>query len=235
MEAARPSPDRWRSIAKWLGLSVTAMLLADELIDEEEAENAELAASALNLTMNAWDAESAASAGAFFSQERVMIDDHERSGSISLDYATGLRRVLTRIQDATMNDARSTWHPGRFAKRFPTSPFAPALCRAALTATAIGIPSDSFDDALLLTRELVTNSVRHSRSDWVEVGIAVTASRLRIEVSDEDSRPIRPRTQDSGWGLVLVGVLATRWGVERRRNGKSIWIELDLAHPTPDT
>jgi transcriptional regulator with XRE-family HTH domain len=235
MEAARPSPDRWRSIAKWLGLSVTALLLADELIDEEEAENAELAASALSLTMNGWDAESAASAGDFFSQERVMIDDHERSGSISLDYATGLRRVLTRIRDATMDDARSTWHPGHFVKRFPTTPFAPALCRAALTATAIGIPSDSFDDALLLTSELVTNSVRHSRSDWVEVGMALTASRLRVEVSDEDSRPIRPRTQDSGWGLVLVGVLATRWGVERRRNGKSIWIELDLAHPTPDT
>ena len=35
LEAARPSPDRWRTIAKWLGMSVTAMLLAGELIDQQ--------------------------------------------------------------------------------------------------------------------------------------------------------------------------------------------------------
>ena len=37
MEAAKPAPDRWRTIARWLGESMTAMLLAEELIDQEEA------------------------------------------------------------------------------------------------------------------------------------------------------------------------------------------------------
>ena len=31
MEAAKPQPDRWRLISRWLGVSVTTMLLADEL------------------------------------------------------------------------------------------------------------------------------------------------------------------------------------------------------------
>ena len=37
MEAAKPAPDRWRTIARWLGISMTAMLLAEELIDRQEA------------------------------------------------------------------------------------------------------------------------------------------------------------------------------------------------------
>jgi transcriptional regulator with XRE-family HTH domain len=37
MEAATPAPDRWRLLSRWLGVSVTAMLLADELISEAEA------------------------------------------------------------------------------------------------------------------------------------------------------------------------------------------------------
>src|SRR6476620_12542931 len=34
MEAAKPAPDRWRLISRWLGISVTTMLLADELDSE---------------------------------------------------------------------------------------------------------------------------------------------------------------------------------------------------------
>ena len=30
MEAAKPQPDRWRLISRWLGVSVTTMLLSDE-------------------------------------------------------------------------------------------------------------------------------------------------------------------------------------------------------------
>ena len=38
LEASRPSPDRWRSIASWLGISMTAMLRAAELISEHDAD-----------------------------------------------------------------------------------------------------------------------------------------------------------------------------------------------------
>src|SRR6185369_16605216 len=37
MEAAKPSPDRWRLIAGWLGVSISTMLLGEDLIGEEDA------------------------------------------------------------------------------------------------------------------------------------------------------------------------------------------------------
>jgi transcriptional regulator with XRE-family HTH domain/anti-sigma regulatory factor (Ser/Thr protein kinase) len=230
MEAARPAPDRWRVIARWLGISMSAMLLAGELLDEQEALEAEQAALAAGLTTTGWDDESGASGGDFFSQERAMIADQARAGTISSVQAAGLRTVLARIQDITADGASPGWHPGQFQKRFPSDPLAPALARAALATTAIGIPLADFDNAMLLTSELVTNSVRHSGSDTVDVAIAVEAERLRIAVSDQSTQSIRPRTGEGegGWGLILIAELATRWGVERRSRGKTIWIEFDL-------
>jgi len=234
MEAARPAPDRWRVIAKWLGISVTAMLLAGELLDEQEAADADSAAFAAGLTGGRWDTQSAASAGDYFSQERAMIADQALAGTISAIQAKSLREVLTRIQDATLSERHQPWHPGRFVKRLPCTELAPSLARAAFVATAVGVPADVFDDAALLTSELVTNSVKHAESDWIELDINLAADRLRIEVSDESSATIRPRTPsiDGGWGLTLVGELATRWGVERLTPGKKIWVEFDLARAT---
>jgi transcriptional regulator with XRE-family HTH domain/anti-sigma regulatory factor (Ser/Thr protein kinase) len=232
MEAARPSPDRWRVIAKWLGISMTALLLAGELLDEEEAVNADRVAQVAGLTSATWEAESDASSGDYFSQERSMIAEQSALGRISLADAAGLREVLDRIQGASLLDESRRWHPGRFVKRFPSSPDAPAFARGALTATAVGIPSDVFESAALLISELVTNSVRHSESEVIEVTIMLDLDRLRIEVADAGTQAIRPRTPDTagGWGLTLVGELASSWGVERQRTGKRIWVEFDLSH-----
>ena len=111
---------------------------------------------------------------------------------------------------------------------------APALARATLATTAIGIPVEAFDRAALLTSELVTNSVKHSGSDWVGVAITVAADALRIEVSDQNRQTMRPRTPDidGGWGLTVVGELATRWGIDRQSGGKTVWIEYDLDSST---
>jgi transcriptional regulator with XRE-family HTH domain len=231
MEAAKPAPDRWRTIARWLGISMTAMLLAEELIDQQEAVEANQAAAGGGMTAMEWDVESDASTGDYFSQERAMIAAQARLGHISTDHATHMGRVLSRIQQATASDARAAWQPGEFRKRFPSDPLAPALARAALATTAIGIPVDAFDTAALLTSELVTNSVRHSGSEWIDVAITVGIETLRVEVSDESTQTIRPRTPgvEGGWGLTLIGELASRWGMERRSNGKTIWLELDLS------
>ena len=234
IEAARPAPDRWRVIAKWLGISMTAMLLAEELVDQQEADDADVAAFGGGMSATRWDAQSGASQGDYFSQERAMIADQARVGNISANQATELLRVLSRIQIATANDAPSPWHPGQFRKRFPNDSLAPALARAALATTAIGIPGDAFENAALVTSELVTNSVKHSGSDWIEVAINLGGDVLRIEVSDQNRQStIRPRTPDinGGWGLTLIGELATRWGVERHADSKSAWIELDLRLP----
>jgi transcriptional regulator with XRE-family HTH domain/anti-sigma regulatory factor (Ser/Thr protein kinase) len=229
MEAAKPAPDRWRTIARWLGITMTAMLLAEELIDQE-ATDANRAAAGGGMSELEWDVESDTSPGDYFSQERAMIAAQARVGNISPVEATRLALVLSRVQHTVMSDTTSVWHPGQFRKRFPTDPLTPALARSALATTVIGMPADAFDKAALLISELVTNSVKHSGSDWVEVAITLGIDRLRIEVSDPNSQTIRPRTPDldGGWGLTLVGELATRWGVERHRAGKTIWFELGL-------
>jgi transcriptional regulator with XRE-family HTH domain/anti-sigma regulatory factor (Ser/Thr protein kinase) len=230
MEAAKPTPDRWRNIATWLGISMTAMLLAEELIDQHEALESNRAATGGGMTETQWNTTSNDSAGDFSSQERAMIADQTRLGNISTGEAVNLTRVLSRVQSAAASTTMAAWHPGQFRKRLPNDTLAPALARAALATTAIGIPVDAFDAAALVTSELVTNSVRHSRSDWVEVAIILTTDVLRIEVSDQDRHTIRPRTPDfdGGWGLTIVGELATRWGVERHSAGKMVWIECDL-------
>jgi transcriptional regulator with XRE-family HTH domain/anti-sigma regulatory factor (Ser/Thr protein kinase) len=234
MEAARPAPDRWRVIAKWLGISMTAMLHAEELLDEQETFDAQGAAVAAGMSEMEWDVLSGASLGDYFSQERSMIADQARAGNISADQAARLARVLTRIQSATSSDPAPAWHPGQFRKRFPNDARAPALARAALTATALEIPSETFDRAALLVSELVTNSVKHTDSDWVDVTIMLGIDVLRIEVSDTNHHALRPRTPDTngGWGLTLVAELATRWGVERQRGGKTMWVEFDLPSAT---
>jgi transcriptional regulator with XRE-family HTH domain/anti-sigma regulatory factor (Ser/Thr protein kinase) len=230
MEAAKPAPDRWRNIARWLGVSMTALLLAEELIDQDEADDVHRIAAAAGMTELEWDESSAGSEGDYFAQGRAMIADQARIGAISPPAAGRLRTILARVQDEMSDESASAWHPGQFHKRFPSDSFAPSLARAALAATSIGIPGGVFEDAALLTSELVTNSVRHSGSPWVEVTFDLSAEMLRIEVSDQSRQTVQPRTPDAdgGWGLRLVGELATRWGVERHERGKTIWVELDL-------
>ena len=209
---------------------MTAMLLAEELIDQQEAVAANRAAAGAGMSQLEWDSGGADAAGDYFSQERAMIADQARIGNISDAEATRLRQVLSRIQRGAGSQAASTWHPGQFRKQFPNDSLTPALARSALATTVIGIPAEAFDTAALLTSELVTNSVKHSASEWVEVAITLNTNVLRIEVSDQNGQAIRPRTPDidGGWGLTLVGELATRWGVERHSNGKTISVELDL-------
>jgi transcriptional regulator with XRE-family HTH domain/anti-sigma regulatory factor (Ser/Thr protein kinase) len=230
MEAARPAPDRWRTIAKWLGISVTAMLVAGELLEEQEALGAERTHRAAALS-EAWDEHSGRPEGDFFSQERAMIADQSQAGTISAEQAASLRSVLARIQSvASSNTAPCQWHPGRFRKRVPNNDIAPTLARAALAATAVGIPVDVFEAAALLTSELATNSVKHGESSWVDIEIVLDSDRLHVAVGDQNDHSIRPHTPDlsGGWGLTLVAELADRWGVERQTPGKKIWIEFDL-------
>jgi anti-sigma regulatory factor (Ser/Thr protein kinase) len=87
-------------------------------------------------------------------------------------------------------------------------------------------------DLILLVSELVTNAVRHARSERFEVKLDVGPDTLRLEVHDEGDGfvPKIAPTRDGtgGYGLFLVDRLASRWGVERDEGGV-IWLELDRA------
>ena len=84
------------------------------------------------------------------------------------------------------------------------------------------------DGALaLLTSELVTNAVLHARTSLV-LGVTLGSSQVLVTVADGDAAgtPHPPPPDDqrpSGRGLVLVGAMATQWGVFETDGGKTVW------------
>src|SRR5690349_5250275 len=108
---------------------------------------------------------------------------------------------------------------------------APASARQFVTAKlrSWGV-EDDYPDLELLTSELVTNAVRHADGP---VELTIDHARqdcLRIEVRDLSERlPVmRPleTARDGGWGMHIIGRVATRWGLEQRTGEKTIWCEI---------
>jgi anti-sigma regulatory factor (Ser/Thr protein kinase) len=115
-------------------------------------------------------------------------------------------------------------------------PRAPERARAWVQSAAAKLPEELERNLLLLTCELVNNSVLHGKAgeqDVIEIELQTTATGVRAQVSD-DGPGFSPNGRDrdidepGGWGLVLVDRLAKRWGVERR--GRTcVWFELARA------
>jgi anti-sigma regulatory factor (Ser/Thr protein kinase) len=132
--------------------------------------------------------------------------------------------------------------PSAVAGLFVSSPRGARLARrcAVRGLAGWGFPAggDTSGTVALLVAELVTNAVRHGRSrdhDRYHLRLAydVPARTIRIEVSDANPRhppagPAAPGPDDeSGRGLLLVGLLATRWGTAPRDPlGKTVWAEV---------
>jgi anti-sigma regulatory factor (Ser/Thr protein kinase) len=118
---------------------------------------------------------------------------------------------------------------------FPAEPDAVRIARRSVRETLARWHFDGeFGDvAVLLVRELVTNSLHHA-SGPIGVRVArLNPATLRVEVSDP--HPDAPRVRragpddESGRGIRLVACSAQRWGTRRGRSGKTVWFE--LAHP----
>ncbi|MEU6013866.1 ATP-binding protein [Streptomyces sp. NPDC047515] len=98
-----------------------------------------------------------------------------------------------------------------------------------------GVPygSELSDNAAVVVAELAANAVLHglvAGRDF-ELRLVALAGTLRIEVSDaRGERGPEPRSPrpgaESGFGLHLVGALATSWGVKDRGVGKTVWATL---------
>jgi hypothetical protein len=92
-------------------------------------------------------------------------------------------------------------------------------------------------DVQLCVTELVGNVIRHVGEDApVRVRVSRSGGRTRVEVSDPDPRALpvlRHATADdeSGRGLALLDVVASRWGVEQDEGGKTVWCELSWDEP----
>lgn len=99
MEAARPAPDRWRPLARWLGVSMTTLLVAEGLISEGEEREADDAAERFEAaTGERSDAAAERMVGDFFVQAQTLIDKSLERGLVSAEEAGRLRDMFHRIE-----------------------------------------------------------------------------------------------------------------------------------------
>lgn len=236
MEAAKPAPDRWRLIASWLGVSVTTMLLAEDLLSEDEAAMGELATFDFERSGRDWDDSAAANTGGFFEQARSLVDDGARSGDISAEQAAALTFVLERIKQESSDVDSDVWTPAELRRTLPARTQAARAARDAVAFVADGIPQHELETARLLVTELVGNSVRHGPSGpkaTVELLVSVSRNLLRIEVADRSPTPAQPKapSHEGGYGLALVAAMASRWGAGPQDGRNITWFELDLPVP----
>jgi two-component sensor histidine kinase len=104
--------------------------------------------------------------------------------------------------------------------------------------------SDTSCTVALVVGELAANAVQHGRVPGRDFGLRLTldaaAGLVRIEVADAASARRPPAVPPSsypegetGRGLLLVDVLAERWGsAPRRPVGKTVWAEVRLEAPS---
>ncbi len=234
LEVAKPAPDRWRLLSRWLGISVSAMLLADELISESEAGQSEVTEAHFGRSGGDWDTDAAAMPGDFFQQSRSLMEGGIASGAISEEQAEELRLVLDRLE-AEHRRTSVKWAAGELRKSFPAVKTTVQAARDAVSLVAGDIPTDALETALLLTSELVSNSVKHGPPPPATVGVSIQVlrDRLRVEVSDAAAGipTLSPPGPDGGYGLTVVDRLATRWDTHREGSGNLTWFELALRTP----
>jgi anti-sigma regulatory factor (Ser/Thr protein kinase) len=93
------------------------------------------------------------------------------------------------------------------------------------------------EDAELLVTELVTNCLDHGQldeHDVVLVRIYLAAKTLRVEIENAGTAgAVAAKHADrtdgrGGFGLELVDLIATRWGV-KRSHGTIVWFEMERA------
>jgi transcriptional regulator with XRE-family HTH domain/anti-sigma regulatory factor (Ser/Thr protein kinase) len=235
LEAAKPAPDRWRLIARWLGVSMTTMLLAERLLSADEASEGSVVHFDFGRTQQD-ETTGAANDADFFTQACGLLLEGVESGDIGEADASRLQLLFDRIAADSSQKTTRAWETAELRKSFPADVLAPRHARTAMAAVGVGLPEADLEIARVLISELVTNSVIHGSTgegSTVGVFIGVGRDRLRVEVSDESQTKARPRTPtpEGGYGLALVAELASRWGAGRENGVNVTWFELDLPLP----
>ncbi|MFE4667311.1 ATP-binding protein [Streptomyces sp. NPDC056716] len=134
-----------------------------------------------------------------------------------------------------------------FSMRFTSSTRGARLARTLVSRRldTWGHPSDGDvnETLTLITSELAGNAVRHGHVPGRDFQVRLTETDggetrvLRVGVTDTRLERVPllaphepPGDQESGWGLLIVARLASRWGVVPRDRGpgKTVWAELRL-------
>lgn len=228
MEAAKPQPDRWRLISRWLGVSVTTMLLSDE------DDGFETATDAFDRVGRDWE-ETITSPSEYFARAQHLIQEGAEKGFLGTEDAEDLLATFKEIERRQAGDASELWEPAKLYKELASDTTSPKAARDAIDFIAGDVPQESLYAARLLASELVTNSVIHGPGPNARIGlqIEVTRNRLRVEVSDTaEGSPKQTAPSDTGgYGLTLVDQFSDRWATTRTEAGNLTWSELDLPEP----
>ncbi len=112
---------------------------------------------------------------------------------------------------------------------FPARPTAAGAARRLLVRE--GLDPDMDHTVCLLVSELVTNAIRHAgmgEDERIVLAARLTDDWVRLEVGDggEGFDP-EVRHDASGYGLRMLDMLASRWGVDRDESGTRVWFEVD--------
>ncbi|WP_433442412.1 ATP-binding protein [Nonomuraea sp. CA-141351] len=115
----------------------------------------------------------------------------------------------------------------------PGVPSQVSTARGLVTA-ALGRDHPLYDDVALLTSELATNAILHTRSGaggsfTVTVNSSETAVRVLVSDAGSDGPPCVCRTSaqsTSGRGLPLIEALSHRWGFTREAGTTTVWFEV---------
>jgi anti-sigma regulatory factor (Ser/Thr protein kinase) len=102
------------------------------------------------------------------------------------------------------------------------------LARRALVTS--GLHEDVEHTVTLLATEILGNAVRHAdlRDDQRIVFFARLGEDFaHVEVADQGAGFDPEAVQSEGFGLRLLGKLATRWGVDCTDRGCKVWFEVD--------
>ncbi len=91
------------------------------------------------------------------------------------------------------------------------------------------VPTDTTDDAVLITSELLGNVYLHV-TGVADIGVGYGDGVLRVEVGD-GSRTVPVSglpSEDAtgGRGVRIMDALAASWGASLHPDGKTVWFEL---------
>lgn len=120
---------------------------------------------------------------------------------------------------------RSFWH-------FDVDARAPGAARGHVRRVCgrWSVDEEAREAAEIVVTELVTNAVEHAASRSV-VEVERRARSFRLSVRDFDLAPLPAAhlpdpTSPRGRGLAMVAAVASAWGVESHRDGKTVWAEM---------